>query len=256
MKREILAALAVTTAACAAHATNLVRNGGFEITTNGPGEIVTGGVTGARITSATDWYAATVPSNHGYPFLFVASDQTETTGFPDAKDAATEYLWGPKWGANNGFTGASPDGGNFLIADGAYNPATIYQNLSGLKVGDTYTLTFDWAAGQWHPNSGDTTERFQVGINGQTFTTSKVHLTSHGFSGWRPASFTFKYNGKTGSDILSFLAVGTPNGDPPMLLLDGVSINVPEPSTWALMILGVGGLGLASRRRRRELATA
>jgi hypothetical protein len=31
---------------------------------------------------------------------------------------------------------------------------------------------------------------------------------------------------------------------------------VPEPSTWAIMLVGLGGLGAAMRRRRRAASTA
>jgi hypothetical protein len=34
--------------------------------------------------------------------------------------------------------------------------------------------------------------------------------------------------------------------------IDNLAINpVPEPATWALMLLGFGGIGLAMRRRRK-----
>ena len=59
--------------------------------------------------------------------------------------------------------------------------------------------------------------------------------------------------------LLSFLAVGTPaNNLPPFALLDGVSLTgAPEPSTWAMMLVGFGGLGYAAlRRRRKALAVA
>ena len=52
---------------------------------------------------------------------------------------------------------------------------------------------------------------------------------------------------------LSFLAVGTPGGQPPFALFDGVSlVQVPEPATWAVLLTGVGLAGLASRRRVRR----
>jgi len=34
------------------------------------------------------------------------------------------------------------------------------------------------------------------------------------------------------------------------------SFGVPEPATWALMLIGVGGIGFAARRRRMAVATA
>jgi len=34
-----------------------------------------------------------------------------------------------------------------------------------------------------------------------------------------------------------------------------ISTSVPEPATWAMMLLGLAGLGFASYRRARELAS-
>ncbi|MBN8808643.1 MAG: PEPxxWA-CTERM sorting domain-containing protein [Sphingomonas sp.] len=54
------------------------------------------------------------------------------------------------------------------------------------------------------------------------------------------------------SQTLSFLSNGTPNGLPPVALLDNVSLTaaVPEPASWALMIVGFGAMGYSLRRRR------
>jgi len=58
--------------------------------------------------------------------------------------------------------------------------------------------------------------------------------------------------------VLSFLAAGTPaNNLPPFALLADVSLtSVLEPSTWALMLAGFGGLGLAAHLRGWRAAAA
>jgi hypothetical protein len=60
------------------------------------------------------------------------------------------------------------------------------------------------------------------------------------------------------TQVLSFLAKGTPGGAPPISFLDGVSLMaaVPEPTSWALMIVGFGAVGATMRRRRTVAATA
>jgi len=72
------------------------------------------------------------------------------------------------------------------------------------------------------------------------------------FTGWQKTTFTF--TAQTANDVLSFLAVGTPNGEPPFSVLDGVSAKavapVAEPGAFAM--LGLGGLGLAAVARRRK----
>jgi hypothetical protein len=50
--------------------------------------------------------------------------------------------------------------------------------------------------------------------------------------------------------VLAFLAIGTPSGEPPIVLLDGVSVvAAPEPA--AIALFGLGTLGFALARRRR-----
>ena len=66
---------------------------------------------------------------------------------------------------------------------------------------------------------------------------------------------THKFTAKSTSQLLSFLSIGTPLGLPPAALLDGVSLTtVPEPATWAMMIMGFFGLGAVLRRRRVAVA--
>jgi hypothetical protein len=46
------------------------------------------------------------------------------------------------------------------------------------------------------------------------------------------------------------------SGGPPFSLLDGVSLtgSAPEPSTWAMMVIGFAGLAYAGFRNRRRAA--
>ncbi len=98
---------------------NLVTNGSFEDTTLSTKGTFNGHVSGWSGGSALTYL--------------------DTPGTAD--NGAYLSVYGP-------FPKTSPDGGNFVEADGLpnYNSA-IYQVLSGLTVGAYYTLTFDQAAG-------------------------------------------------------------------------------------------------------------
>jgi hapalindole biogenesis HpiC1 cyclase-like protein/PEP-CTERM motif-containing protein len=156
-----------------------------------------------------------------------------------------------------------PDGGAFLVLDGdSHANGAVQQMVTGLTVGTAYTLSFDWAAAQFRSRVGATTEEFKVDFGGDTFTTALVNNASKGATPWVTVTHTF--TATSTSELLSFLSIGTPQGLPPVALLDGVHLTpptitlhsgVPEPTSWALMILGFTGLG-AMLRRRRTLATA
>jgi hypothetical protein len=223
----------------AVHA-NSFTNGGFEATTHGAGQL-------GFDTAATGWSTA------GYNFLFAP-------GTGDSSGSPGQYgnlnLWGPNSGAANGFTD-SPSGGNFLAADGAYLVEPLSQTIVGLLVGHTYTVGFDWAGAQQNGFTGPQTEQWEVSLGRAAPRFTAIYSNpSHGFSGWMHESFTFVAD--SGADTLSFLAHGTPDGVPPFSLLDGVTFSqegaVPEPSTWTLMLVGVGGLGAMARRGRARSA--
>lgn len=211
---------------------NFVVNGDFEQTTNGTGQF-------DYSTVATGW------TSSGYNFLFAAgtADSTGSMG-QDGKLA----LWGPQNGSNNGLTN-SPTGGNFVAADGAYKIGAIQQTISGLKVGQDYQVSFDWAAAQQKNFTGPNTEHWGVSLGSETKSTSIYSNKSEGFSGWMHETMTFTATGP--SEVLSFLAAGTPSGQPPFSLLDGVSMTsaVPEPATWGMLLGGLGLIALALRRR-------
>jgi len=228
----VMSAVGVAMLICGMARANLVTNGSFELTTNGNGQL-------GYNTNALDWTVT------GYTFIF-APGTADTTGAPGS--IGTDYLWGPGNGSPNGLT-TSPDGGNFVAADGGYDPGPISQTLNGLTIGNPYTVGFWWAGAQSRPGTGPTTEQWQVSFGSQTQDTPIVSNASEGFTGWTYESMNFTASAT--SDVLSFLAAGTPTGEPPFSLLDGVTVNVPEPSC-TLLLAGVGvvGAGLSKLRRR------
>lgn len=185
------------------------------------------------------------------------------------------YLAGP-------VPATSPAGGNFFVLDadptfgGSLGPDSINQYISVLP-GQTYALSFWYAAGQDLGQSGAIDAAWQVTLNnvflpgdGGTLitpaggggpkptTTLTLSNPSQGFTGWNFESLTFIAPTPTGyipgsgvaSELLTFLGISPNGGLPPILLLDGVSVNaVPEPGSLALWCVGLMGMLIGLRRR-------
>ncbi len=195
----------------------------------------------------------------------------------------------PPTAGQNGLTN-SPVGGSFLAADGAFFNRPVEQTLTGLEIGKEYALSFWWAAAQQGGLGGATKEAWIVCIGtceyntpaaaegltfyeadpGNTdigdlrpndlvynpsdpsliFKTGVVANPEAGFVPWQYEYFTFTATSTT--TTLSLLAYGTPLGQPPFSLIDGITISsdgVPEPSTWGMMLIGFGIIGGVMRKR-------
>jgi hypothetical protein len=182
--------------------------------------------------------------------------------------------------------------GNYVEADG--NPSFesgFNYTVTGLTVGQTYSLSFYQGASQQTTFNGATTNRWIVSlatvglsicnncgpidpIFGQTSTyfstdpnasiaqSQLMNVPNHGTVGWQYVSVKLKANATT--DLLSFLAWGD-NGStvnlPPIAFLSGVDsppgLSTPEPATWAMMglgFLGLGGVAWGRRSKRPTLA--
>jgi PEP-CTERM motif len=70
--------------------------------------------------------------------------------------------------------------------------------------------------------------------------------------------FAYQEGGSTPntSVLWSALAEGDPSKDEPNLFFSGAAPTVPEPSTWAMMLLGFAGLGFMGYRARRKTRAA
>ena len=250
--RLVLSALLCVAGTAAANAGTIsinVNNGSFEnLSVSGVSNQLdyhTDGTT--TVQHVTGWTNGTSGTTLGYNFVFSGSTTSGNSYGKAYGNAGYVSLWG-----NNGIT-SSPDGGNFLAMDGAYQTAAISQVLTGLTIGMNTRVAFYYAGAQQYGFDGATTEGFQVslsdGTTTQSQTTNILQDDSHGFTGWKYTYLDFTATSTT--ETLSFLAKGTPGGEPPFSLLDGVTVVqvTPEPSSLALLGTGVLSVGGLIRRR-------
>ena len=155
-----------------------------------------------------------------------------------------------------GFQMPSPEGGNFVLSNGAsgvavYNSSPISQQISGLTAGQGYTLTFFQAASA--SQNQVNTAWWDVSFGGQTQSSAVMSNLPGSSTPWQ--TVTMSFTAGSSSQLLSFLANGTgPVGVSAInATLDGVSLvatPVPEAGSWALMLAGLAGIGFMSRRRQ------
>lgn len=131
----------------------------------------------------------------------------------------------------------------FFVDDNANE--TLSQSVS-LLGGQNYTLSFAlFATGSGANNPYTFSLKDSVGAN-----VLATNLSSSVPVGvWTPYSYSFQAV-STGNFTLAFNYTSgqTPSKD---VILDAVNITaVPEPASWALMLMGFGGLGFAMRRRK------
>ena len=263
MRMKLFSGLVMAVAfGASAHAANLVQNGDFSsvTTSSASGSFEYDPAAPNNAGTVANWSVVNPGGQTSYNILFKTS--TATTGAPVTRFGTNtdQGLW-----ALPSNTASMNIGTNFIALDGDTGAGgsnnvqgELQQQITGLVAGQSYTLTFDFAAGQLQSRTGDTTEKLSVSMIGasgtQSFTTDTLSDASKHATDWKVETFTFTASDST--ELLKFLSIGTPDGDPPMALLDNVSLTgVPEPASWGLMLVGVGAIG-ATLRRRRALALA
>jgi hypothetical protein len=174
---------------------------------------------------------------------------------------------------------APPSHDHFVLGQDSApeNAAYLTQTINGLTNGKTYLLTFEFAGAQLRNADGTmwngaTNEGVEVNLGGtydtaaadggttsQKYTGGQTDvayydnfntsIASHSSTPWQQVKMYFTANGS--SEDLNLEAISTSSGNPPFALIDNLSLlAVPEPATWAMVILGVFGIGAIVRRRR------
>jgi len=232
MKKFIVAsAMAALVAAPAFATNNLLSNGSFE-----------NGLTGWTQTDSGDPLA----QGHAAPVVIAYG---QAGNYPTG--AYGEAVPADNAAGNPGFDEVGTHG---LYFSSDIGTQTLSQSIS-LIAGKSYTFGFDF----YLPANG------YGNANGATFVASIIGMPFATFSAgaedsttWTLASgeHTFVAS-QSGNFTFSFTANGYPAKD---FVIDRVFLattssvdGVPEPASWAMMVIGFGAIGAASRRRRTSL---
>jgi hypothetical protein len=147
----------------------------------------------------------------------------------------------------------SHSGSRYLDMNGASPSGGIYQDITGLAVGSTVTISY-WVA-QWAQNSAGSLTASLIGTDAEAKVVNVPYAPGAQSAAWT----LYTLSGVAQSDTVRVQFVGysgsTSIGAPG---LDDVSLSVtggaPEPAAWALMIAGFGLTGAALRRRSAAAA--
>ncbi|MBN9063940.1 MAG: PEPxxWA-CTERM sorting domain-containing protein [Rhizobiales bacterium] len=149
------------------------------------------------------------------------------------------------------------EGDRYLDMNGMSPTGAISQDVAGLVAGSAATLTF-WASSWAQNSSGLLTASFIDPLTSAVIATTTLSFpyqpsaassvwTEYTLSGLVPASGRLRvlFSGDSSST-----ARGAPGLDNVALMASTITTGVPEPSTWAMMLIGFAGLGFAGYRKR------
>lgn len=186
--------------------------------------------------------------------LLCASTAQAATVFADNFDANSDALnassFANGWTVSDGTvdiigpTGGwdlIPGHGYYIDLDGSTGKAGLFANSIAVTAGQSYTLSFSLAGNQ----------RASYGTGGDSVTvnfgTSSQVISRAETDGFQ--TFSLSYTALAdGNAAFSFRNAG---GDNIGALLDNVVVtSVPEPTTYAMLLAGLGLMGAVARRRR------
>lgn len=142
---------------------------------------------------------------------------------------------------------APPTGGGSVDLAGNY-PGSIFQIFT-VPTGN-FKISFYMSG---NPDGGDPIKTLRAFVTNSAFDLTQYNFSfnttgiTRGDMGWTLEQFTFN-NPTNGSIQLQF--VSTNDNTPYGAVIGGINISaVPEPATWAMLLLGFGGIGMMMRRK-------
>jgi len=152
--------------------------------------------------------------------------------------------------------GSAYEGSQFLDLVGtgmAVNEARLQQTLTGLTVGTQYQLSFWYRANAADVLAPGDTYQASIRVSSSNAPTSIVELTQTQANSGIWYQHVYNFTPVSTSANLTFVALTSGQNNNGGIFLDGVSVTpVPEPAEWAMMIAGLGVVGLIARRRRAD----
>jgi len=190
---------------------------------------------------------------------YVSANPADIPGWTHTGTVGDGLLWGIGYSDGGGSVTVAGQGNQFVTLGGGYGTsgsATWATTVTDLTAGQKYTLHFEIAF-----EGGDTPLSQQVmtvGFSSGSSTGSENFAapfnSGNYWKVWLPESLNFVATDT--SAVVDFSVANQIND----MGLDAVSVSlntgVPEPSTWAMMLLGFTGLGFAGYRRARRKAGA